>query len=66
MTVVTVGKRGNPPYTTLKFHFLAVWSKFDIFCFQIFWSKRGNLLTRGKISSLHKTKGKTKWKDVSI
>jgi hypothetical protein len=34
-------------------YFLAVWTKFDTFYFQIFyWKKKGNLLIKGKLSSL--------------
>ena len=40
-------------YTVPKYqHFIAAWIKFDTFYFQIFCKKRGNLLTRGKLSSI--------------
>jgi len=52
MKVLTDEKRGNLLIQCpLNLHFLAAWIKFDIL-FTIILIKRGNLLIRGKLSSL--------------
>jgi len=46
-------KKEETPYIMPKYpNFSAVWTKFETFYFQIFCSKRGNQLIRGKRSSL--------------
>jgi hypothetical protein len=46
-------KKEETPYIVPKYpHFLAVWTKFETFYFQIFsLKKRGNLLIKGELSS---------------
>ena len=48
MKMLTNEIKGKPMYPLpLYLHFLAVWTKFDTFYFQIF-CKKGNLLTRAE------------------